>query len=238
MPPVTDGFTVFHAAFVAGNLVTVRSLLENCVDFGSALDRVVLETTGGGGGSLGPSRPSPGQSLKRVQSAPEASRDIHQSTGRVLKHLVPERGHRVAGSSGGPRALRVPSSRRVEAHPEGSRPPSHEPVDVRGGAVAAVDPLPRAPRGVAPPPSGGHRHVRRRNGRVRRTRRRDGEAVVGVVRRVAAPANYGGEQRWSCDSQTSSSAMGSISSLRYADALPASGVAEQIGPARVAGAPA
>ena len=73
------------------------------------------------------------RSLKRVQSAPEASRDIHQSTGRVLKHLVPERGHRVAGSSGGPRALRVPSSRRVEAHPEGGRPPSHEPVDVRGG---------------------------------------------------------------------------------------------------------
>ena len=38
MPPVMDGFTILHAAFAAGNLVTVRWLLENCVDFGSALE--------------------------------------------------------------------------------------------------------------------------------------------------------------------------------------------------------
>ena len=38
MPPVTDGFTVLHAAFAAGNLVTVRWLLDNVVDFDSALE--------------------------------------------------------------------------------------------------------------------------------------------------------------------------------------------------------
>ena len=38
MPPVTDGFTVLHAAFAAGNLVTVRWLLDNVVDFSSALE--------------------------------------------------------------------------------------------------------------------------------------------------------------------------------------------------------
>ena len=46
MPPVADGFTVLHAAFAAGNLVTVRWLLDNVVDFFSAL--ATGETTADG----------------------------------------------------------------------------------------------------------------------------------------------------------------------------------------------
>ncbi|EJK45939.1 hypothetical protein THAOC_35422, partial [Thalassiosira oceanica] len=48
MPPVADGFTVLHAAFAAGNLVTVRWLLENCVDFGSALEPEGCDAVGSG----------------------------------------------------------------------------------------------------------------------------------------------------------------------------------------------